>query len=321
MANEADATWRAIRERDYHPGTFLNEEYMNAPDPVPTGIRPLDAVLSGGMRPGLHVLGGEPGAGKSALALQMCHNVVRSGGAAVYFSVEMPCSQCVFRLLSLVSSEMEEAGRGQSFEFSQVRKCARTTRERFAQARQAGDDLAAGAEHRFGDPVALAHAEYERDYKRLAVIDDVTTLDGMRELVGAVTRAGIKPLVVVDYLHVVGLADNNAADSTTRVADITRGLNLIGKECGVPMLALSALARTRSDAKRNMHGFRDSSAIEYAGLSCLVLSKDDKDPENVVRLDVVKNRFGPFGEEYSVPLAYDRAHNRFTETAETRAAC
>jgi replicative DNA helicase len=315
MVNEANATWRAVRERDYHPESFLNDEYLNAPDPIPTGIHPLDAILSGGMRPGLHVLGGEPGAGKSALALQICHNVVRAGGAALYFSIEMSCSQCVFRLLSLVSSEMEEAGRGKAFKFSHVGQYARSTKECFLQAKQAGGDLMAEAENSFGDPVALAHATYEQDYKRLAVVDDVNTLDGIRDLVKDVTEAQIKPLVVIDYLHIVGLADGAASDATTRVGDITRGLDLMGKERGIPVLALSALARS---SRGDMHGFRDSSTIEYAGLSCLVLSKDKDDPEGVVRLSVVKNRFGPFGDDYSIPLAYDRPHNRFTETVETR---
>ena len=55
---------------DYALGDYALESA-----PVATGIPGLDRVLGGGLRPGVTVIGGEPGAGKSALGLQVALHV------------------------------------------------------------------------------------------------------------------------------------------------------------------------------------------------------------------------------------------------------
>ena len=50
--------------------------FIEPPRVVPTGIPSLDAYLVDGMAPGVHVLMAQPGAGKSALALQ-CEVLLR----------------------------------------------------------------------------------------------------------------------------------------------------------------------------------------------------------------------------------------------------
>jgi DNA repair protein RadA/Sms len=64
---------------------------------LPTGIDELDRVLGGGVVAGSVVLvGGEPGAGKSTLMLQMCGNV-GAGADAIYVSGEESAGQIAMR--------------------------------------------------------------------------------------------------------------------------------------------------------------------------------------------------------------------------------
>lgn len=55
---------------------------------LPTGFELLDKALGSGLRRGIHMLAAGPGAGKSALALQIARNVASSGFPVVYLSLE-----------------------------------------------------------------------------------------------------------------------------------------------------------------------------------------------------------------------------------------
>ncbi len=55
---------------------------------LPTSVPGLDAVLRGGLlQGGAYIITGEPGAGKTILANQICFNHVAAGGRAVYLTL------------------------------------------------------------------------------------------------------------------------------------------------------------------------------------------------------------------------------------------
>src|ERR1700730_420640 len=70
---------------------------------LPTGYAEVDRVLGGGIVPGsVILLGGDPGVGKSTLALQIADRAARAGAAALYCSGEesgarRPPSSCSSR--------------------------------------------------------------------------------------------------------------------------------------------------------------------------------------------------------------------------------
>jgi RecA/RadA recombinase len=78
-------------------------EQWSRPDPfIPTGVRQLDAMLGGGIRPGdLIGVAGAAGGGKSILVGQIALNAARAGAAVVYASVEMTAHEIVSRWLAL----------------------------------------------------------------------------------------------------------------------------------------------------------------------------------------------------------------------------
>ena len=87
---------------DPGPGTAkavpLREVDANAAPHVPTGLAELDRVLGGGLVPGSVVLlGGEPGIGKSTLALQLAQRLGAGGTPVLYVTGEESLEQVRLR--------------------------------------------------------------------------------------------------------------------------------------------------------------------------------------------------------------------------------
>jgi replicative DNA helicase len=98
LLSQADAIQRA------------DEERRNPAAIHPTGLRPLDSLLGGGLRAGqLVVVGGRPGAGKSVLMLQMLLGSVSPAQAGLVVSLEMLAHELVERLRTRYSEQQLQA--------------------------------------------------------------------------------------------------------------------------------------------------------------------------------------------------------------------
>lgn len=67
---------------------------------IPTGIPRYDSLLGGGYRAGVHVIGAEPGAGKSSFALRYAITAAQRGYKVQYHTYEISKRQCWARLAS-----------------------------------------------------------------------------------------------------------------------------------------------------------------------------------------------------------------------------
>jgi replicative DNA helicase len=87
-----------VREMD------AEETQGEPPELFPTGLRPLDALLAGGLHRGeLGVIAGETGGGKSALMIQAAATVAEEGQPVLYLSLEMPRRDVLCRIAAAVS--------------------------------------------------------------------------------------------------------------------------------------------------------------------------------------------------------------------------
>ncbi|MCA9774917.1 MAG: AAA family ATPase, partial [Myxococcales bacterium] len=194
---------------------------------VLTGIDGLDA-LTGGLRAGeLIVLAGRPSMGKTALALSILRSVAErgEGGRALFFSVEMTRDQIADRLASMASG----------LALTRIRGAHRAGAD--PGAKLTGDEWS-----RLTDGLARA--------SRLEILVDDSASIGLGELRSkarrAARQAGGLGLIVVDYLQLLEGAEETRREADRRdlqIARVTRGLKAIGKELGVPVLALSQLNR------------------------------------------------------------------------------
>lgn len=262
------------------------------------------------MRCGLHTLGGEPTAGKSALALFVSVAAAVRGARVLFVSLEMRRAQCVARCASLLSL----SGARTPFRWGDWERLGREARRRRDAAMRAGTVPGFVEGFRNVDPVASA-VYHLRDACPGLCIADSPELHGLGALEETARRAAGcgASLIVIDYLQ--NVSTEGQQTEYDRISCVSRALNAAGKENGVPVLALSSLNRQAAGrGAPDMHGLRGSGQLEYDSVSCWVLAKGgDPRPDGTrpVALHVVKNRFGPSGGD-PIPLLFDGAHNNFT---------
>jgi replicative DNA helicase len=236
-------------------------------DALATPWADLNGCLNGGLRPGsLSVIGARPGVGKSAMAGNLCTYAAQGGVGALFVSLEMPRTEVTDRVLSALSRV--EYGRLVSRRLSDPEL-----------------DSVQNAVDRLGDmPLRVL----DRPYMTLSRIRSVA-----RSM--ARTPEGLG-LLVVDYLQLIHPADPRAPRHE-QVAASSRGLKLLAKELGIPVVALAQLNRNpeaRADRRPSMSDLRESGQIEADADHILLLHRDPDDDARRGEIDVIvaKNRSG-----------------------------
>lgn len=273
--------------------TFDRLDQLNSPDKeryqgLPTGIRELDATITGLNRSDLIVLAARPGVGKTSLGLNIARHVaVTRGRKVAFFSLEMGREQLASRLLSteaLVGGTKLRTGELEEGEWARLIE---------------GGDILAKAPIYLDDNSSITVPEMKAKIRRLGGVD----------------------LVIIDYLQLMNSAkriDNRVQE----ISEITRNLKIMAKELNVPVIALSQLARAsekRTEHRPVLSDLRDSGSIEQDADIVLFLYREDyyqnENPpgedsdRNSGECIVAKNRHG---ELKTVSLHWQGEFMRFT---------
>ena len=182
---------------------------------TPSGFKDLDEI-TGGFQPGnLIIIAARPAMGKSALVCNIAENAAVEHG----------------RPVALFSLEMAEAELAQRFVASQ--------------ARIKGEELRKGrvAEQRW--PKILEACQRLSHARRCGWTTPATS--GMLEIRAKARRLhsqceGGLGLIIVDYLQLMR-TDSRYDSRVTAVGELSRGLKILARELGVPVIALSQLSR------------------------------------------------------------------------------
>jgi len=203
---------------------------------VPTGFADVDNLFHGLRGGDLVILAARPGVGKTSFALNLAVNAAKAGCPTTFFSLEMSASQLVQRILC------SEAKIG----LEKVR----------------GGFLGEADWQALADAIGrLSNVElYIDDTPSLSILE--ARAKARREL-----RNKQNGLIIVDYLQLMQppktRKDGNRA---VEVGEISRGLKVLAKEMGMPVIALSQLSRAieqRGKSKRPMlSDLRESGSIE-----------------------------------------------------------
>jgi replicative DNA helicase len=255
---------------------------------IPTGFKDLDNILAGLQRSDLFILAARPSMGKTALALNLAHNVSLAGEQPVLiFSLEMSKEQLVDRMLSMESGVDAWALR-----------TGNLTDADFEKIGQAMGSLSE-AQIYIDDTPGITVSDLRTKARREA---------HQREL----------GLIVVDYLQLMsgGARYGGDGNRVQEISEISRGLKGIARELNVPLVALSQLSRSvesRSPQIPQLADLRESGSIEQdADVVAFIYREDYYNPEterrNITDIFIKKHRNGPTG---AVELFFDREKQRF----------
>lgn len=254
---------------------------------IATGFRDLDNLLAGFQRSDLIVLAARPSMGKTALQLNLAHNVaLKTKEPVLIFSLEMSKDQLVDRLLSMESGVDAWALRTGNLTDSDFEKIA-------------------------GAMGTLSEAPIYIDDTPGITVADLRTK--------ARREAHQHPLglIIVDYLQLMsGGGRYGDGNRVQEISEISRGLKGVARELNVPLIALSQLSRSvesRPDKIPQLSDLRESGAIEQdADVVAFIFREDYYNPEterkNITDILVKKHRNGPTD---NVELYFDKDKQRF----------
>lgn len=186
---------------------------------TPTGFTEIDNLFRGLRGGDLIILAARPRVGKTAFALNVATNAAKSGTTVLFFSLEISCNDATQRILC---SE------------------ARVSLRQFRQESLQEDDQSAI----MNAADALSGLEL--------IIDDnpVLSVPEMRAEARHLLRDKKKGLIIVDYLQIIPPPSNCRGSSRiAELAEISRGLKVLAKEMGIPVLALSNLRSPRGERR------------------------------------------------------------------------
>ena len=250
---------------------------------VPTGYKDLDAILAGLQRSDLLILAARPSMGKTAMVLNLAHNVATKAGQPVLlFSLEMSKEQLVDRILakeSGVNAWALRTGNLTDVDFEKIGQAMGT----------------------------LSEAQI--------FIDDTPgiTVSDMRTKARREAHQRPLGLIIVDYLQLMsgGTRFGSEGNRVQEISEISRGLKGIARELNVPLIALSQLSRSvesRSPQIPQLSDLRESGSIEQDADVVAFLYREeyynpDTERKNIMDVFIKKHRNGPTG---SVELYFDR---------------
>jgi replicative DNA helicase len=279
---------------------------------VPTGFSVLDRVLDGGLSArDLTVVGGIPGAGKTAMALQWARNMASHGHKVVYACYDHDDVTLLTRLLMLEIGDLTGGSDASSLQ-------ARATVRAVARGEMTLVDAAAES--------LLVRAAHSRV---LAYGDDLSLLSASREATGleqlatAADSAGAGAVLVVDYLQKIPTEE--ALSEAIRVDLVAAGLKEIALNKHVAVLAVVVADKSGLNVRRlRQHHLRGASGIAYEADVVLMLNEKYRavskihssyDPLRAeefrrwIVVSISKNRHGPA--DIDLEFVKDFPHFRF----------
>lgn len=266
---------------------------------IPTGFPYLNKLTNGLQPSDLIVIAARPGMGKTSLAMNIVEAAAYQGNVCAVFSLEMPESQIVQRLLCSSAKVSMSAALSGNLSTADWKSLAKTSQE----------------------------------LKQLAIVIDDSPRVTPAEIMSKCRRiksknGGRLDLVMIDYIQLMSSGSRQDENRTREIAHITGDLKIMAKELNVPVIALSQLRRM--DGEPQLTDLRESGAIEQDADMVMFINRPDvtATPEEIEKnkivrgmadLIIAKHRNGELGR---CKLRFKGEYTRFVtpDPAELRAA-
>ena len=258
---------------------FLSE--LNKPKQViNTGFSTLDRTLQGIRKGTVFIIGARPSTGKTAFALNIAENQIRTKNVTMFFTLEMTANMIYERIAST---------------------CCRIDSNKFL-----SNKLSPYEQKEITD---FMNSVKER--KNLYVIDDINSIEVICNQI-----LTVKPdLVIIDFMQIITSLKHHE-NVRTKIDYISSELKRTAKKTNTCIILLSQLTRNNKEAP-TMSDLKESGGLEQDGdyIALLhrpyVLNKSDSSIlPTMAQLLLDKNKFGRTG---VIDLYFDGSIQRFTE--------
>lgn len=244
-----------------------------------TGFPKLDRALGGGisMTDEQMIIAADTGAGKTTFMLNVAASIAGTYGIApLVVSLEMGGESIAAKILGMLSGVP-------------IRKPRYSTDENAA----------------FDRAVSIA------DGLGLRIMDETPTQTTLEAKIREHVRECGSTPVFIDYLQLVPSSERNSVD---RIAEVSKTLRRIGRNVGVPIIALAQLNREGAKARKmpTMHDLKGSGQIEQDATTILMLWRPDPETGEV-RARIDKQRFSVDGTAAQLTYEWHESGQAFEE--------
>jgi replicative DNA helicase len=259
---------------------------------ISSGFFDLDSFTQGFQRSDLIIIAGRPSMGKTALALNIGLNIIKSSKQPVlFFSLEMSKEQLTYRLLT---NETD------------------ITNSRLKTGNLYKEDwLKLNSTIKY-----LSTLPFFIDDTSNPSIQDIKSK--IKKILFEQNQIG---LIIIDYLQLMQNSKFKTDNRAQELSQITRSLKNLAREFNVPIIALSQLSRSvesRTNKRPILSDLRESGSIEQDADLVLMLyresyytsteSEEALTDFDSVELIISKQRNGPIG---TVDLYFDSSRTKF----------
>ncbi len=274
-----------------------------------SGFADLDHMTSGWQKADLVIVAGRPSMGKTTLAMNMVeHAALHQERPVLVFSLEMPASQLVIRMLSSIGKIDQTHIRGGNLtedDWPRLSNAAQRLKDRPLYIDDTPGITPLEVRNRLRQQV--------REHRELLRQRD----PGLGpEKLDELSRPC---LVMVDYLQLMS-ASIPGEGRVQEISQISRELKTMAREFNCPVIALSQLSRNveqRPNKRPVNSDLRESGAIEQDADVILFVYRDevyheDTQDKGVAEIIIGKQRNGPIG---TCRLAFLGKYTRFENLA------
>lgn len=240
--NDALRSLRVMNPADVAASLYMLDD---ATEPVPTGFKDLDAVLGGGLQPGLYVLGAVSSLGKTTLAVQIADHIAEEGHPALFVTIEQSAAEIVAKSLSRLASES-----GRDFSTTDVMSAQRR--------RKWGE----GEYNRFIRVCERYTAQIAPNLRILEGTKQPSVSDVWAVAGAMAAHDGVPPVVFIDYLQLMAAQSDRDTDKQAVDRNVM-SLRQLARDLKTPVFVISSLNRSSYSTGVTLESFKESGSVEY----------------------------------------------------------
>ena len=251
-----------------------------------TGFKFLD-FLTNGLKPGVFVIAAPPSAGKTTFVKQLADQVAEfnEGIPVLFLSYEQSAGELRTKTLARLSRKENQLIREAKIKGQAIEDAAEKYKG-------------------FGRQLKIIEADFHHNVGMIRLL-------AQREK----HLTGKAPVIVIDYLQVVPVADPALKDKRAEVDFLVSELRRLARDIGSPIVAVSSMPRSEYKHVK-MSGFKESGGIEYGtDIAAIMDVKAEAGDvsERDIDLAVIKNRNG---RRKIIRLKYEMMYDVFQEEGE-----